>query len=141
MRDPASCTAQAGLWTAQAKAQMTYRPGAVLNAGFTDGQITPDEVEDGRLRPAGAASPYLVAYVRAIALLPGDSVELDLKGPDGVSLAHQRNQPLQRWRAQDLLFVGKRRPATGWPSGVYVADYKVWRAGRVAVSHRMQIRL
>ncbi|MBU1378758.1 MAG: M23 family metallopeptidase [Alphaproteobacteria bacterium] len=141
MRNPTACAAQAGLWTAQAKAQMTYRPGVLLNAGFTDAQITMNDVEDGRLRAPTSASPILIAYGRAIALLPGDSVEMDLRGPDGVSLAHNRAAPLQRWRAQDLSYMGKRRPATGWPPGIYVADYKVWRAGRVVISHRMQIRL
>lgn len=141
MRNPTACAAQAGLWTDQAKARMSYRRGLVLNAGFTDGPVTNEDVEDGRLRAASATSPLLVAYVRAIALLPGDSVELDLKGPDGASLAQSRGAPLVRWRAQDLLYVGKRRPATGWPPGIYVADYKVWRGGRVAIAHRMQIRL
>ncbi|TAJ72194.1 MAG: M23 family metallopeptidase [Phenylobacterium sp.] len=141
MSNPQACAAQPGLWTPQALARMSYRAGAVLNAGFTDAQITMDDVEAGGLRPFTAASPLLIAYGRAIALLPGDEVELDLKGPDGVSLARSRAQPLQRWRAQDLLYVGKRRPATGWPRGLYIADYKVWRAGKVAVSRRVEIRL
>jgi len=141
MSNPKACAAQAGLWTAEAKARMTYRAGVVLNAGFTDAQITMADVENGGLRAATPASPLLVAYVRAIALLPGDSVELDLKGPDGVSLARTRGEPLQRWRAQDFVLVGKRRPPTGWRQGLYVADYKVWRGGRVAISRRLEIRL
>lgn len=138
---PDRCTPQAGLWSAAANTRMTYRPGAVLNAGFTDAQITDSDLEEGRLRPATSTSPLLVAYARAIALLPGDAVEMELRGPDGTRLARHRGQPLPRWRAHDLLFVGKKRPATGWPPGVYVADYRVWRAGRVAASRRMQIRL
>ncbi len=141
MSNPAACAAQPGLWTAQARARMTYRTSVVLNAGFTDAQITMADVENGGLRAATPASPLLVAYVRAIALQPGDSVELDLKGPDGASLARTRGQPLQRWRAQDFVLVGKRRPPAGWRQGLYVADYKVWRAGRVAVSRRLEIRL
>lgn len=141
MSNPGACAAQAGLWTPQALARMTYRAGVVLNAGFTDAQITMADLENGGLRAATPTSPLLVAYVRAIALQPGDSVELDLKGPDGASLARTRGQPLQRWRAQDFVLVGKRRPATGWPRGRYVADYRVWRAGRVAVSRQLEIRL
>lgn len=141
MSNPRACAAQPGLWTAQALARMTYRAGAVLNAGFTDTQITMADVEAGGLRPFTSGAPLLIAYARAIALLPGDEVELDLKGPDGASLARSRAQPLQRWRAQDLIYVGKRRPAAGWPRGLYVADYKVWRAGKVALSRRMEIRL
>jgi murein DD-endopeptidase MepM/ murein hydrolase activator NlpD len=141
MSNPTACAAQPGLWTPQALARMAYRSGVVLNAGFTDAQLTMADVENGGLRPATASSPLLVVYVRAIALQPGDSVELELKGPDGASLARTRGQPLQRWRAQDFVLVGRRRPATGWSPGQYVADYKVWRAGRVAVSRRLEIRL
>jgi hypothetical protein len=137
----AACGPQAGLWRADAAAKMSYRVGAVLNVGFTDAEITMDQLEGGALRPATAASPMLVAYGRGIALLAGDEVELELKGPDGAVLAKSRRPALQRWRAQDLTYVGKRRPATGWPSGVYVADYRVWRQGRVALSRRVQTRL
>lgn len=141
MTDLRSCGARGSLWTPATLAQMAYRQGAVLNAGFTSAEFTPDSLEDGRLPPVTAASPMLIAYARGIALLPGDAVELELKGPDGASLARQRGQPLKRWRAQDLIYVGKRRPATGWPHGLYVADYRVWRAGRVALSRKVQLRL
>jgi Peptidase family M23 len=141
MSDPGACAAQPGLWTAQARAKMPYRIGAVLNTGFTDAQITGEQVEAGGLPAPTAASPLLVAYGRAIALQPGDEVELDLRGPDGVSLARTRAAPLAKWRAQQLTYVGKRRPATGWPRGVYVSDYRVWRAGKVALSRRTEFRL
>lgn len=137
----AACGPQPGLWRADAAAKMSYRAGAVLNAGFTDGQITMEQLEAGGLRPATSASPILVAYARGIALLPGDEVELEVKGPDGATLARSRGKPLQSWRAQDMIYVGKRRPATGWPPGVYVADYRVWRQGKVALSRRVQTRL
>lgn len=135
------CGAQAGLWTAEARDRMPYKPGAVLNAGFTEAQFGMEALEDGRLPAASADSPALIAYARAIALLPGDEVELSLKGPDGKTLAQTRRPPLTRWRAQDMVYVGKRRPATGWPRGAYVADYRVWREGKVALSRRFQLKL
>jgi hypothetical protein len=138
----ASCGAQAaGLWRADVAARMTYQAGAVLNAGFAGGEFAAPDVEEGRVPAASAAAPALLAYVRAIALAPGDVRELELKGPDGATLAKTRTAPLERWRAQDLLYVGKRRPAAGWAKGEYVADYKVWRDGRVAVSRRFSLRL
>ena len=137
----AACGPQAGLWRSDAAAKMSYRAGAVLNAGFTDGEITMQQLEAGNLRPVTAASPILVAYGRGIALLPGDEVELELKGPGGAVLAKSRRPPLQRWRAQDLTYVGKRRPPSGWAPGVYTADYRVWRQGKVALSRRVQAKL
>ena len=137
----AACGPQPGLWRAEAAAKMSYRAGVVLNAGFADAQLTMEDLEEGRLRAPTETSPAILAYARAIALLPGDEVELELKGPDGATLAKTRNPALARWRAQDLLYVGKRRPAAGWARGVYVADYRVWRGGRVAISRRMTLRL
>lgn len=137
----AGCGAQAGLWTPEALAAMPYRAGAVLNVGFTEVQPNLPNVENGAVRPAGPASPWLIAYVRSIALLPGDVTELILKDPKGAVLSEGRGDPLVRWRAQDLRFVGKRRPAGGWPPGVYSAEFRVLRGGKTAVSRRFEIRL
>lgn len=137
----APCGPQAGLWRREVAASATYRAGAVLNAGFADGPVTMDQVEAGGVRGFTAASPTLVAYVRAIALMPGDVIELELRDPAGKVLARSRAEPLQRWRAQSLVFVGDRRPAGGWPNGVYVADYRVLRQGKAALSRRIQVRL
>jgi hypothetical protein len=136
-----ACGARASLWRPDVQAKLTYRSGAVLNAGFTEVQLGMADLEAGRLAPVTAASPLLVAYARGIALLPGDVVEIELKGPDGAVLAKSRGQPLPRWRAHDLVYVGKRRPATGWPRGTYVAEYRVWRAGAPAVRKRFSLAL
>jgi peptidase M23-like protein len=139
--NPTACAAQPELWTPAAQARMPYHSGVVLNAGFTEAPFTMEELENGGLRPATTASPALIAYVRAIALLPGDVVELQLKGPDGATLAQTRREPLARWRAQDMVFIGKRRPPSGWASGLYTADYRVLRQGKAAISRRIQLRL
>jgi hypothetical protein len=141
MTPPGECRAQPSLWTSQAAALMPYRAGAILNAGFTEAQLTQDDLENGRVAPFTAASPWLIVYGRAIALLPGDEVELELRDPDGQVLAHDRRPPLANWRAQDLSYIGKRRPPSGWAPGVYSADYRVWRQGKVVLSRRLQARV
>jgi hypothetical protein len=139
--DPASCRAQPGLWTAQAKAQMSYHAGQVLNAGFTDRQVSMNDVENGGLPAATAAAPWLIFYVRATGLLAGDAAELELKGPGGAVLAKARQPALRNWRAQDLRLIGKRKPPTGWAPGLYTGDYRVWRQGKVALSQHLEVRL
>lgn len=141
MSNPKACAVQAGLWTAPALAKMSYRTSAVLNAGFTNAQITMGDLENGGLPAFDANAPWLIAYFRGITLQAGDEVEIDLRGPDGASLAHDRAKPFQTWRAQQLNLVGKRRPAIGWPRGLYVADYRIWRAGKVALSRRIEVRV
>ncbi|HEY0650539.1 M23 family metallopeptidase, partial [Phenylobacterium sp.] len=76
-----ACGARASLWRPDVQAKVAYRAGAVLNAGFTEVQLGMADLEAGRLAPVTAASPLLVAYARGIALLPGDVVEIELKGP------------------------------------------------------------
>ena len=139
--DPASCRPQTGLWSAAAKAQMSYQPGQVLNAGFTARQVSMTDVENGGLNAATPAAPWLIFYVRATGLLAGDAAELELKGPDGAVLAKARQPPLQAWRAQDLRLIGKRKPPTGWAPGLYTGDYRVWRQGKVALSRHVEVRL
>lgn len=139
--DPTSCRPQTGLWSAQAKAQMSYHPGQVLNAGFTDRQVGMTAVENGDLPRATAAAPWLIFYARATGLLPGDQAELELRGPGGAVLAKARQPPLANWRAQDLRLIGKRKPPTGWAPGLYTGDYRVWRRGKVALSEHLEVRL
>jgi len=137
-----SCPAQGpGLWRPAAAARMPYRPGVLLNAGWTSGEPSMDDIENGHIKPVGASPPWLIAYFRSIALMPGDVTEVVLRAPDGTLLAQGAREPLSRWRAQDLHYVGKRRPPAGWPRGVYVAEYRVLRHGVVAVSGRLEMRL
>lgn len=136
-----ACNAQAGLWTPQARAALGYKLGAVLNAGFSTGPVTAADIEAGGIPPASRTGPYLVAYARAITLQAGDVVAFELKAPDGAVLASATAPPLPRWQAQGFRFVGKKTPPGGWPAGTYVADYRVLRNGKVAVSRRFEVRL
>ncbi|MBW8812018.1 MAG: M23 family metallopeptidase [Caulobacterales bacterium] len=140
MSHPESCAAQAGLWTTKAAAAMPYHAGAILNAGFTDAVPTMQMVEEAAVPPAGAGAAALVVYVRSIGLMPGDIVDLTLTGPGGLTV-HSAKPPLANWRAQDLFAIGKKRPAGGWPTGVYAADYKVLRQGKAALSRHLELRL
>ena len=120
---------------------MTYRLGAILNAGFAPGPVSLAQAEAGGITAPGRTAPWMVIYVRAIGLQAGDETEMDLRGPGGASLAHARAQPLDRWKATWLSLIGKRQPAGGWPPGTYVADYKVWRQGKVVITRRFELKL
>ena len=139
--EPASCAPQAAMWAPAALRQMAYKQGVVLNAGFAAGPITMAEVEAGGVAAPTSLSPYLVPYVRAIELERGDVIELSLKGPDGVILAGGAQKPLDNDKAQYITYVGKRRPPSGWPSGVYTADYQVRRGGKAVIERRFTLRL
>jgi len=132
----------AGLWTPSAAAALAYRPGgAVLNAGFADGPVDNARIEAGVPPRPGRSALALVAYVRAINLSGGDRVVLTLTGPDGIALARTEGAPLDRSKAQWLVYVGKRKPPGGWEPGLYRADYAVLRDGRTVLSRSFDIAL
>lgn len=130
-----------GLWTPQAAKAMTYKPGAVLNAGFASAPLTMEVIETGHIKAPMLQSPMLVAYVRAINLQGGDIQKLVIKAPDGAVLIEATQPPLDRAKAQYMLFTGKRIPAGGWSSGVYSATYSVERGGKVAITHAFATKL
>jgi hypothetical protein len=131
-----------GLWTPATAASLAYRSGgAVLNTGFADGPVDNTRVEAGGPPRPGPGSAALVAYVRAINLKGGDRPVLTLTGPDGGVLARSEGAPLDRSKAQWLVYVGKRAPPGGWRPGLYRADYAVLRNGQVVLSRRFDLRL
>jgi hypothetical protein len=141
MSKPAACAAQASLWTPAAARAMSYKAGAILNAGFAGAPVKMEDVEAGGVAGPSASSPYVVIYARTIELEAGDQVELTLTGPGGARLASATAAPLDRDKGQYINLIGKKRPPTGWPAGTYVGEVKVHRAGAVVLERRVQTTL
>lgn len=137
---PASCGAGRSLWAPAVEARLAYHAGEVLNHGFAPGPVTMADVEAGAgIRPPPGDAPALVAFVRAIGLKAGDVQRLTVTAPDGRPFADTTAAPLDRNKAQTLLFAGKKRPGPGWPPGRYTALYTVTRDGRPALEQRFEL--
>ncbi|WP_342804333.1 M23 family metallopeptidase [Bradyrhizobium sp. CSA112] len=138
-----SCGSGALLWHPALHAQLAYQERVVINAGFANGPVTMELIEDGsagkELPSAGAAA--IVAFVRVIGLKTGDTQRLVVKDPTGNVIAENRASQLDKNKAQYLLFTGKRRPATGWERGTYKAMYVVERDGRVVLQRDLEFTL
>jgi hypothetical protein len=117
------------LWDRTTGEMLRYQTGAVLNGGFAAEPLSPQAVEAGGVAAPTPGSPTLFAYIRAIGLKAGDVQEIVIKGPGGEVLAQSRLPPLDRDKAQYLVYAGKKRPAAGWSKGAYTARYTVLRAG------------
>jgi len=130
-----------GLWSPSAAAQLAYRQGSVLNAGFVDAPPTAAMVEEGRLSQPTAESGTLVAYVRSINLQAGDVQRLTILAPDGSLVAKNEIPALDKAKAQYLVFAGRRKPATGWAAGRYSATFEVVRGGQSAVRKAFALTL
>jgi hypothetical protein len=130
-----ACGGGVTLWSAGLRASLAYRAPAILNTGFANAPVTMGQIESGE---AGQEAPALeasalVAFVRAIGLKAGDLQQLWVRTPDGRMLAEHSEKPLERNKAQSMLYVGKKRPPSGWPAGTYQATYRIVREGKVVL--------
>lgn len=137
----ANASTESGLWDAAAAKALAYRRGVVLNAGFSDGPVSMEDVEAGGMLNPTAHSPVIVAFVRAINLEAGDVQTLIVTGPKGEVIARSTLQPLDRPKAQYVMYAGKRAPAEGWPPGQYVANFSVDRKGARVLATTFYLRL
>lgn len=109
-----------------------YRPTQIINLGIADATVSRENVDAGAFedyRPRKNA-PLLVAYGRFINLQKGDRIQMSLVGPDGV-IAEQTYPPLEKNRAVELRYLGKKQPPGGWPEGAYSAYAEVLRGDDV----------
>jgi biotin carboxyl carrier protein len=125
----------ASLWAPGAAAALAYESPRLLNAGFAAGPVTMAAIDaDVAAMPPGADAPALVFFARAIGLKGGDVQRLALVAPDGTEIAGQTADPLDRDKAQWMIFTGRKRPGDGWPAGEYRGRYTVERAGATVLT-------
>ncbi len=138
------CSAQTGGSLFDTTSKITpYIDRFILNAGFVDGPVTTDEIEQGNLemRAPKRASEAVVIYARVVGLSAGDALAMTLIGPDGQMLAQKVFDPLDRPKAQIMQFIGKKKPERGWPSGTYAAVISVLRQGKSLAEKRIFVQI
>jgi hypothetical protein len=140
-RPSGTCDGGESLWDPSLREQLAYQERAVLNAGFTSSPVTMDIIEDGNAEKKLPAidSPAIVAFIRAIGLKAGDTQRLAVTNPVGNVLAENRAVPLDKNKAQVMLFAGRKRPVGGWDQGVYKATYVVERDGKVVLKKEFEL--
>jgi hypothetical protein len=82
-----------------------------------------------------------VAFVRAIGLKGGDEQVLTVFAPDGKVLAENKAPPLDRNKAQWMMFAGVRNSKGSFDPGIYRATYRVLRDGGPAIEKTFQLDL
>lgn len=115
-----------------------YAAGGMLSAGFSSDIPSFTAVKSGAsVSTLPADAPALVIWGYAFGTRAGDTMRLDMTGPSGFAFA----QDVTLDKAQALVFraSGKRRPATGWPSGRYTGTTTLMRDGKVLGSHAASV--
>lgn len=107
------------LWDAQTLKRLTYDVPAVIDLGITGhvpnvvearrGQLTGDDVD-------GEAA-VMAGWLRAFGVAPGDRLRVELRHK-GASLS-DKTIIFDRSHLKYFLFIGRKRPAGGWPAGSY----------------------
>jgi len=136
-----SCGSGMSLWSAPARNSMVYQERTVLNAGFSSGPVTMGQIESGDVgsRRLGGNAEGMVAFVRAIGLKAGDVQQIAIHAPDGEVIISRADPALDRNKAQYMLFVGKKRPLSGWALGKYQATYSVMQDGRLVLEKGFEL--
>lgn len=135
---PSACGTGQSLWQPQLRDQLAYKERAVLNVGFSDRPLGMRAIEQGPPAPDARAAA-LVAYARGIGLQAGDVQTVTLTGPQGAVIASNTADALARNEAQSMVFAGVRRPASGWPRGLYVGRYEVRRGSQIVLSRSFDL--
>ncbi|MCG7394866.1 M23 family metallopeptidase [Microvirga sp. ACRRW] len=131
------------LWEESVRPSLAYQAGSVLNKGFAPGPVSMEGIESGSAEQnvPTTKSPALVAYVRAIGLKGGDVQTLTLFDADGKPVAQNKAPPLDRNKAQWMMFSGVKQPDGGFKAGLYRAIYRVEREGKPAIEQAFGINL
>jgi murein DD-endopeptidase MepM/ murein hydrolase activator NlpD len=138
-----ACAGGEVLWESAAREHLAYQGRAVLNTGFAAGAVTMEAIEQEETKAISSANDTspIVAFVRAIGLKTGDKQSLELRAPSGKVIARNQADPLDRSKAQVMLFAGSKRPPNGWDRGTYKATYLVERADQVVLQQQFEFDL
>jgi Peptidase family M23 len=124
-----SCgTSAVSLWQQDARALLPYSPTGVICAGWSASAPDRSAVLEDCERPLllFASSPAIVAWIELYGVRKGDHIRVLLTGPDGTVLA-EASSVMEKDRARQFRYVGKKRPAAGWRKGTYRVRYSVTR--------------
>jgi len=108
------------LWNAQALQQLSYATRILYNFGVADGSPKAADVRSGRYRSRSLSpqAPVLAVWLEAFGVSAGDVVDIEVLAPDGAALLHHRSA-IERDQARIFRLAGRKRKASGWPSGLY----------------------
>ncbi len=116
------------LWSGTARDQLGYLAGGLLASGFAAVKPDLETALDSGYADAeiNRQSSALVFWAAAWGLRKGDRETFRLIDPKGRVVA-EGSFTLDRDKAQWFRFVGRQRPAPGWPRGTYRGEYSVTR--------------
>ena len=110
------------LWDAAARDRLPYTSTGVICSGWSAEPPDRAAVLEDCDRAAGltVSSRAMIAWIELFGVRKGDTFRATLSGPDGTTLA-ETTAVLEKDRAREFRYVGKKRPVATWPPGTYRA--------------------
>lgn len=130
------------LWAAELRQRLAYAPLLLTGSGIAGEQPRWDDVQEGRLDATVLPrdAPLLTVWVEGFALRAGDRLTYRIIAPDGsVFLEDERVE--SKPQARFFRYVGRKRPAEGWPAGTWRSEATLSRQGEQPVSLGREIEL
>lgn len=117
------------LWEGETLDALEYRPFDLFSAGFAAEAPELEGIRAGAFRqnrlPASAGA--LVLWAEVYGVEAGDRLALVITAPDG-SVFYAGEQAMPKRQAYRFGYSGRKRPAGGWPPGVYLGRVTLKRA-------------
>lgn len=122
--------APSGLWAHAIRGSLKYRGATIIENGFSGDAVTPVQAERGDIASLGNASAALVYFVRLINMEIGDSIRIEVSGPNGFH-AKSESAALTSNKAHYVAFAGKKLRGDRWPAGQYQGRAELMRGGQI----------
>lgn len=136
---PGTCNpkANATLW----ETPIPYQPGALLDAGFSGGVPEFDQIKQGLSDPESLAPDAggLVLWGYAFGTRKGDTMRFSIEGPNG--WRHDQLVEFTKPQAQLFRASGRKRPAAGWPVGMYQGTVTLERGDEILGEQSLRVTI
>ncbi|OUR78479.1 hypothetical protein A9Q83_07560 [Alphaproteobacteria bacterium 46_93_T64] len=117
-------------WSDNISSQLTYTPTFFVNIGFSETRPSGRrDLETGKKNQDefGPMAPTLFFWSYYIGSRKGDKISLKLFDPAGKIIGKHITKPMGKHQISRNLFIGVKKPATGWKNGIYRGEVAILR--------------
>lgn len=121
-------------WSKKALSELVYQRTAFLITGFSETRPKGrKDLESGEKaqQELHAMAPTLFFWSYYIGSREGDIVRLKILDPEGIELTQSTNKPQTKHTVSKRVFLGEKRPASGWKKGLYRGEITIDRNGTI----------
>ncbi len=132
-------TVKKSLWFGQLASQLNVSPSAIFSAGFAAKRPAAKSIRAGLYKDSvlSRSAPVLLLWADVFWAQKGDVLQMQIFGPDG-ELVHEYKGDIDKTRARQLFYAGKKRKPLFWPTGEYRGEITLLRPNGGETSEAMK---